>query len=322
MEANFVLLLRDGRVTERGTYQQLIAMKGEIANLIRTANNETEQMQSPDRPESLASDETVYDEDQDSDEGDEHEVEAIQEGLPQLAPLRSSGAAARRQSALTLRRASTASFKGPRGKVLDEEANGGLKTRQTAEKSEQGKVKWNVYLEYAKTSNLIAVTIYLFTLIGAQTASIGKYSVNAAHKGRCMASCNEPCRTQASSRLTNFPAGNVWLKNWAEVNGDSGSNPHVGKYLGIYFAFGVGSSALVVVQTLILWIFCSIEVSDLPAEVGRPGSYGPVGGSASSLCRPPPASAMPACQGDTLVDIDPAACSQASIVQTDGLTTL
>lgn len=45
------------------------------------------------------------------------------------------------------------------------------------------------------------------------------------------------------------------------MNGDSGSNPHVGKYLGIYFAFGIGSSALVVVQTLILWIFCSIEVS-------------------------------------------------------------
>ena len=53
----------------------------------------------------------------------------------------------------------------------------------------------------------------------------------------------------------------MWLKHWSEVNGDSGRNPQVGKYLGIYFAFGFGSSALVVVQTLILWIFCSIEVS-------------------------------------------------------------
>ncbi|KAG9549242.1 ATP-binding cassette glutathione S-conjugate transporter, partial [Aureobasidium melanogenum] len=31
--------------------------------------------------------------------------------------------------------------------------------------------------------------------------------------------------------------------------------------IGIYFAFGIGSAALVVVQTLILWIFCSIEAS-------------------------------------------------------------
>jgi ATP-binding cassette subfamily C (CFTR/MRP) protein 1 len=52
----------------------------------------------------------------------------------------------------------------------------------------------------------------------------------------------------------------VWLKQWSEVNQRYGGNPHVGKYIGIYFAFGIGSAALVVVQTLILWIFCSIEV--------------------------------------------------------------
>jgi ATP-binding cassette subfamily C (CFTR/MRP) protein 1 len=53
----------------------------------------------------------------------------------------------------------------------------------------------------------------------------------------------------------------VWLKQWSEYNQKHGGNPHVGKYIGIYFAFGVGSAALGVVQTLILWIFCSIEVS-------------------------------------------------------------
>ncbi|KAH0407181.1 ATP-binding cassette glutathione S-conjugate transporter, partial [Aureobasidium melanogenum] len=75
---------------------------------------------------------------------------------------------------------------------------------------------------------LVAVAIYLITLVGAQTAQIG---------------------------------GSVWLKNWSEINGRYGGNPHVGKYIGIYFAFGIGSAALVVVQTLILWIFCSIEAS-------------------------------------------------------------
>jgi len=52
----------------------------------------------------------------------------------------------------------------------------------------------------------------------------------------------------------------VWLKQWSEANQRAHGNPHVGKNIGIYFAFGVGSAALVVVQTLILWIFCSIEV--------------------------------------------------------------
>ena len=62
-------------------------------------------------------------------------------------------------------------------------------------------------------------------------------------------------------RLTCLAGGSVWLKNWSEINGKYGSNPHVGKYIGIYFAIGIGSAVLVVIQTLILWIFCSIEVS-------------------------------------------------------------
>ncbi|KAF2404486.1 multidrug resistance-associated protein 1 [Trichodelitschia bisporula] len=227
VEANFVVLLRDGRIIERGTYEQLMAMKGEISTLIRTANNEDSE--SVGSPRSERSEETVYENTPESDDEAVDEVEAAQEGCSQLAPLRSapSGGAARRESGRSLRRASTASFQESRGKVLDEE-EGALKSRQTKETSEQGKVKWSVYLEYAKTSNIIAVLIYLTTLIGAETAKIG---------------------------------GSVWLKHWSEVNGEHGSNPHVGKYLGIYFAFGIGSSCLVVIQTLILWIFCSIEAS-------------------------------------------------------------
>jgi ATP-binding cassette subfamily C (CFTR/MRP) protein 1 len=61
--------------------------------------------------------------------------------------------------------------------------------------------------------------------------------------------------------LTSCTGASVWLKHWSEINQRYGGNPHVGKYIGIYFAFGVGSAALVVVQTLILWIFCSIEAS-------------------------------------------------------------
>lgn len=53
----------------------------------------------------------------------------------------------------------------------------------------------------------------------------------------------------------------MWLKKWSKTNGEQGRNPNVGFYIGIYFALGIGSAALVVVQTLILWIFCSIEVS-------------------------------------------------------------
>ena len=230
-EADFVTLLRDGKVLEKGTFEQLIAMKGEVANLIRTANNEDEQeTPSPSLDDST---ESTSLESEDSNTvfgtgtGDLTMEEKDQEGVVQLAPIRANAGTGRRASNNTLRRASTASFRGPHRKVTDEEGNG-VKSKQGNEFSEQGKVKWNVYLEYAKTSNLIAVCIYLTTLLAAQTAQIG---------------------------------GSLWLKQWSEVNQRYGGNPQVGKYIGIYFAFGIGGAGLVVIQTLILWIFCSIEAS-------------------------------------------------------------
>lgn len=147
-------------------------------------------------------------------------LEAIRAGPPASAPKRKGSLA-------TLRRASSASFRGPRGKLTDEEV-APSKTRTVKEHSEQGKVKWAVYGEYGRMSDPLAVGIYLFALLAAQCAQIG---------------------------------GNIWLKTWADHNGQSGSNDDVGKYIGVYFAFGIGSSSLTVCQTLILWIFCSIEAS-------------------------------------------------------------
>lgn len=229
-EADFIALLRDGRIIEAGTYEQLVAMRAEIASLIRTANNEEYESPSSSEEESKETDSsgsnestTVFGTGLNSEE---EEVDQVQTDLGQIAPIRPGGGTARKSSSQSLRRASTASFRGPRGKLTDEEG-AGTKSKQTKEFSEQGKVKWGVYGEYAKTSNLVAVGIYLVTLIGAQTAQVG---------------------------------GSVWLKRWSEINQDYGGNPHVGKYIGVYFAFGIGGAALVVIQTLILWIFCSIEV--------------------------------------------------------------
>ncbi|KAK3117808.1 ATP-binding cassette glutathione S-conjugate transporter ycf1 [Teratosphaeriaceae sp. CCFEE 6253] len=236
MEANFIVLLRDGRIIERGTYEQLMAMKGEISQLIKTSSSEdntSSESEEASTSSPLSEAVTEYDPEPENIE----EVEEAQEGLTMLAPIKPGGGGPvrRANSSTTLRRASTASFRGPRGKLTDEEeSKGNLKSKQTKEFSEKGNVKRDVYKEYAKESNLGAVAVYLVMLIGAQTASIG---------------------------------GNIWLKNWSEVNSETGGNPHIGKYLGVYFAIGIGSSALVVLQTLILWIFCSIEVRSLQPHV-------------------------------------------------------
>ncbi|OTB06833.1 hypothetical protein M426DRAFT_318543 [Hypoxylon sp. CI-4A] len=229
-EADYIYQLKDGEIAESGTFRQLVAMKGGIAELIKSSGQESGPSSLDVSPEGSGSETSTYIEPDNNQ--DKEEIEEAQEGIAELAPIKtgpSTGSAVQRRtgSMSTLRRASAATFNGARGKLRDEEEPSS-KTKQAKEHLEQGKVKWDVYMEYAKTSNLVAVSIYLFTLVAAQTAQI---------------------------------AGSVWLKNWAEVNAGAGSNPEVGKYLGIYFAFGVGSSALTVVQTLILWIFCSIEAS-------------------------------------------------------------
>ncbi|TEY71265.1 hypothetical protein BOTCAL_0097g00210 [Botryotinia calthae] len=225
-EANLICLIRDTKIIERGTYDQAIARRGEIANLINTSENKDVSTDSETTETSDSS--TILDFEQPGEEEEKDEAEEAQEHLTQLQPIRpgGSGVKKRKGSSNTLRRASTATFRGPRGKLRDEED--GSKSKQGKEHSEQGKVKWDVYAEYAKTSNLAAVLIYLTMLVGAQTAQI---------------------------------SGSVWLKSWAEANDKLGINRDVGKYIGVYFAFGIGSAALVVVQTLILWIFCSIEAS-------------------------------------------------------------
>ncbi|KAL8736829.1 MAG: hypothetical protein Q9181_002293 [Wetmoreana brouardii] len=229
LEADFITLLRDGRMVEKGTYDQLMAMRGEVANLIKTASSDEEASSSPSMDSSKV---TSSPDSEDSatvigtGNGVEEDRDELQEGLGELAPIRASGGGSGRKFSFnTLRRASTASYRGPHGKLADEEVG---KMAQSKEVGEQGKVKWDVYGEYAKTSNLIAVAIYMTVLVGGQTAQVG---------------------------------GSLWLKSWSEVNQQYGANPDVGKYIGVYFAFGVGSAALSVIQTLILWIFCSIEAS-------------------------------------------------------------
>ncbi|KAI6713934.1 hypothetical protein JHW43_003484 [Diplocarpon mali] len=226
LQSDYICLIREGKIIERGTNNQVMAMKGEIASLIKANSNQD--LSTGESGITSSDSSTIIDTEQLLDDEKEDEIEEAQERFTQLQPIRpgGSGVKQRQGSAGTLRRASTASFKGPRGKLpRDEEEGHGGKNKEFLE---QGKVKWDVYTEYAKTSNLFAVAIYGLMLVGGQTAQIG---------------------------------GNVWLKRWADMNGARGSNPDVGRYIGVYFAFGIGGALLVVVQTLILWIFCSIEAS-------------------------------------------------------------
>lgn len=112
--------------------------------------------------------------------------------------------------------------------VVEDEESISLLDTSRKEHIEQGEVKWDVYLAYIKACNPVAVTVFVTTTFLAILISV---------------------------------LSNVWLKHWSEINTFYGSNPHLVYYLVIYILLGVGSSLLVLVQTLILWIYCTIAGS-------------------------------------------------------------
>jgi ABC-type multidrug transport system fused ATPase/permease subunit len=151
VESDYICLLKDGEIAEKGTYRQLMAMKGLVSDLIKTAGqNDSGQNSLVGTPSGSGSDsETSTVIEAASSSQEKGELEEAQEGLGTLQAIRPGpgsssleGRKPRTGSMATLRRASAASFRGPRGKLHDEE-NPSSRTKQAKEHSEQGKVKWS-----------------------------------------------------------------------------------------------------------------------------------------------------------------------------------
>ncbi|KAF3157914.1 hypothetical protein TWF225_000693 [Orbilia oligospora] len=153
---------------------------------------------------------------------DEEQLDKVG-GLPTTGPSNVQKKKSRTFSSGTLRRASVASH---RKRRITNDDDG--EDNKNKEHQEKGKVSWDVYKEYARASNWLAFSIYVVALIGALVGQLGS---------------------------------SVWLKKWSEYNDKHQTNQNVGMWVGFYFAIGFGASALVAIQTLILWIFCSIEAA-------------------------------------------------------------
>lgn len=146
-DANFIYMIKDGEISERGTYRQLMAMRGLVSDLVKSSGqNESGPSSAAITPSGSGSEtSTIIDKD---NSPDSEELEEAQEGLGRLETIKPGPTSSNTQgkqrtgSMATLRRASAASFRGPRGKLHDEE-DPSSRTRQAKEHSEQGKVKWN-----------------------------------------------------------------------------------------------------------------------------------------------------------------------------------
>lgn len=205
--AHRISMISNGQIVESGSYNEAIAAKGAIFNLLKNFGKKKSQSNNEDTESSN----TLV-----QSRSGSPSIEEVPVALTSEVPSRP-----RRGSNYTLRRASVASFTKPR--VNDEEHQ--RITEQKKEHMEQGQVKWNVYKEYAKSCNPWALAIYFLFLFAY-------------------------CGLGVSSGF--------WLKHWSEQNSKTGSNEHIGLYLGIYFALCIGSSLSSVLYTLTLWVGCAI----------------------------------------------------------------
>lgn len=220
-----VTLLENGSIVERGHFDDLIKL-GDSSKLGKLINefgkkNDDNQLEEQDEQKKKEIERTnikieglidkidkIDNEAGSLSSKDSKELEAFEELLDKRS----------------LRRASDATLRS----IGFFEGHDGTGNEESKEKREVGKVKWDIYLEYAKACNPKFVLVCIVCIILAMTLSV---------------------------------CGNVWLKYWSEKNTDAGSNPNFKFYSFVYLAFGAGSAFTNLISVLILWVFCTIKGS-------------------------------------------------------------
>lgn len=205
--ANNLNMISDGKIVEQGSYDDIMQQPDSrlfalIKEFGKEKKEEEQQEKKEEKPKTIDGTETP--------ELDYNELVSEDE-----------------MDVKSLRRASLISLDDRLVELLDQkDEDEELEKRR--ERLEQGKVKWDVYLEYARACNPPRVVMWLATIFVAQSLNV---------------------------------SSGVWLKRWSEVNSSVGGNPDVGYYLGMYMMIGFATAVVLMAQNCIVWIYCSIDGS-------------------------------------------------------------
>lgn len=164
-QADTIAMIRDGRIIETGSYDQVMAAKNQLYQLIVEFGKRAEE--SNEEAEHTDSDMTLVS----TANGDSAVVSDEDNDMLESEPIKAS--LLRRKSTATVRRASVASFhrRTIPSKTQDEEQ--GRLTEQKKEHLEQGRVKWDVYKKYAHACTIVGIVMHFIFVIGAQAAQVG-----------------------------------------------------------------------------------------------------------------------------------------------------
>jgi ABC-type multidrug transport system fused ATPase/permease subunit len=217
-----IMMLRDGKVVEQGNFQELMAKKSDVYQLVSEFGRDPSQgvvATMGDDSESLVEQDIHLDEDV---------VERDAFPAEETPLLSSTPRSARRDSirsvtsVRTLRRPSVASAISRTTTKAPEPKNSAL---MSEEQMKQGSVSRSVYLAYAKACSYSAVIAYLISMVLSQSASIST---------------------------------SLWLTHWSSDN-DSGKDINPLYYIGVYALLGFSYSLLTVFQSIILQVYCGIR---------------------------------------------------------------
>jgi ABC-type multidrug transport system ATPase subunit len=158
-QADAIAMIRAGKIVETGSYDTVMATKRDLYNLIVEFGKRADEEGPKMDDETDASELTLVPQNDSAVASDEDTGDLIESQLIKV-PRRG-----------TMRRASMASFH--RGKKKDIEGRTRL-TEQKEEHMEQGRVQWDVYVQYAKACSYIGIFAHVILVVGSQTAQVGK----------------------------------------------------------------------------------------------------------------------------------------------------
>lgn len=227
--SNYIYLFENGIMIEKGTFEEAqdTTANPKLFELIKEFGNVTDSETSSELSSTNAIDKS-------KDLKDSFISESRSNEFLQSESTPDPGSMLQRtETHQSLDNASIASFDwNPLKKLLPN-----LRTAQTNEVSAKGKVKWDVYIGYAKACSLSGVCIWLTLLISATVASV---------------------------------SANYWLKHWAEQNSRSGTNSNAWKFISVYAIFGLSSSLLSFIRGIVMWTYLAIcgskAIHDLMAK--------------------------------------------------------
>uniref|UniRef100_A0A915EWI1 Multidrug resistance-associated protein 1 n=1 Tax=Ditylenchus dipsaci TaxID=166011 RepID=A0A915EWI1_9BILA len=240
-EADRIVLLENGRITESGTYTELLAHKNKFSELVEEDKGDTsspkEELadEDPKSPLNYEDDDFAeYDESAMSIFGAEAAIDIempanIERQMSTASDALQASQNDRTRSSVSPRRLTSQTLENTAAKAATDKFNKDKLIQK--EHVETGRVKRTVYLDYVTAAGYFLSSVFFLLYCSFQVLQLGR---------------------------------SVWLSKWADDNVESGNQTHtstsIGVRLGVYALFGIGEAVSYYIA-LIALLFGGIAAS-------------------------------------------------------------